>query len=80
DNGGVATPRRIEAAIPTKPLSAPPGKSSPLPHVNLQSVDSIPPATPASEYMPVAYVPPDQMSRWMKGELMVRCVGIIDET
>ena len=80
DNGGVATPRRVEAAITTKPLSAPPSKSSPLPHVNLQSVDSVTPATPARESMPVAYVPPDQMNRWTKGELMVRCVGIIDET
>ncbi|MUG91086.1 FHA domain-containing protein [Scytonema sp. UIC 10036] len=33
-----------------------------------------------SEYMPVALVPPDQMSRWMKGDVMVRCVAVIDET
>ena len=30
--------------------------------------------------MPVALIPPDQMNRWMKGDLKVRCVGAIDET
>ena len=32
------------------------------------------------EYMPLAMVEPSQVSRWLKGDLVVRCISIIDET
>ncbi|MBW4584498.1 FHA domain-containing protein [Aetokthonos hydrillicola Thurmond2011] len=32
------------------------------------------------EYMPLAKVEPSQLQRWIKGELTVRCIDIIDET
>ncbi|MBR8837840.1 MAG: FHA domain-containing protein [Stigonema ocellatum SAG 48.90 = DSM 106950] len=44
------------------------------------------PETPAvshvspEDYMPVAMVEPSKIQRWVKGELTVRCVGVIDET
>lgn len=38
-----------------------------------------PPASP-NEYMPVATVDPNQIQRWTKGDLTVRCIRVIDET
>jgi glycine betaine catabolism B len=32
------------------------------------------------QYMPVATIPADQINRWQKGDLTVRCLEIIDET
>jgi glycine betaine catabolism B len=37
------------------------------------------PLTPA-QYMPVATIPTEQLDRWQKGDLTVRCLEIIDET
>lgn len=42
-------------------------------------IDPVKTLTPA-DYMPVALVNPGEMPRWSKGELMVRCNRIIDET
>ena len=43
-------------------------------------IESVAPLLHPREYMPVALVPLDQMSRWMKGELTVRCVAVVNET
>ena len=32
------------------------------------------------EYMPLAMIEPTQVERWLKGDLAVRCISIIDET
>lgn len=32
------------------------------------------------EYMPLAFVNPSTFQRWSQGELIVRCIGVIDET
>ncbi|MBW4669640.1 MAG: FHA domain-containing protein [Cyanomargarita calcarea GSE-NOS-MK-12-04C] len=34
----------------------------------------------SSESMPIAMLAPHQMQSWVKGDLTVRCIGIIDET
>ncbi len=38
------------------------------------------PTCSSKKDIPIALLPPDQLNRWTKGELMVRCVGVIDET
>jgi|GEM_PF-389205 len=62
-------PKRIE-----EPLS-PQFKSPTIP----EQAAIAPPISP-EKYMPVAVVEPLQLQRWVKGELAVRCIDIIDET
>ena len=38
------------------------------------------PSISPQEYMPVATIPPEEITRWNKGNLTVNCVEIIDET
>lgn len=49
-------------------------------HRGISKNGSLTPCVSPAEYMPVAMVKPSQLQRWEKGELTVRCVGIIDET
>jgi ferredoxin-NADP reductase/pSer/pThr/pTyr-binding forkhead associated (FHA) protein/ferredoxin len=37
-------------------------------------------ASSLEEDLPIAIVDPSQLQRWIKGELTVRCIGVIDET
>ncbi|MDB9375186.1 FAD-binding oxidoreductase [Nodularia sphaerocarpa] len=38
------------------------------------------PRISANEYMPLALIDPEQMTRWVKGDLIVRCIQVINET
>lgn len=49
------------------------------PQLNPQPVLTAPPVS-AKQYMPLAMLEPTQLQRWIKGELTVRCVSVIDET
>ena len=62
------------------PLPTPQAAKISIPQGGKKTTELVAPTLPTSEYMPVALVPPDQISRWMKGDLTVHCVGVIDET
>lgn len=70
----VAPVREVQSQTPNLPQAT---YTTPIPQVSQQPIQ---PTRSPSEYMPIALVPPEQISRWTKGDLMVRCVAIIDET
>ncbi len=74
DNAEVAPVREVQSQTPTLPQAT---YTIPVPQLSQQASQ---PTRSPSEYMPIALVPPEQISRWTKGDLMVRCVAIIDET
>lgn len=74
-NGEVTHTNEVQRQIPTQTQQA--AYTISIPQVSQQSLE---PTRPPSEYMPVALVPPEQMSRWIKGDLKVRCMAVIDET
>lgn len=49
-------------------------------HQNISEPPQITPPASPNEYMPVATVDPNQIQRWTKGDLAVRCIRVIDET
>ena len=55
------------------------GEQLSLSQPNSQAVPLPSPAS-AKEYMPLAILEPAQLQRWIKGELTVNCIGVIDET
>ena len=62
------------------PLPTPKAAEISIPQGDQKTTELVAPTLPPSEYMPVALVPPDQISRWIKGDLTVHCVGVINET
>ncbi|BBD70618.1 hypothetical protein NIES4072_69850 [Nostoc commune NIES-4072] len=74
DKAEVAPVREVQSQTPTLPQAT---YTIPIPQVSQQPSQA---TRSPSEYMPIALVPPEQISRWTKGDLMVRCVAIIDET
>jgi ferredoxin-NADP reductase/pSer/pThr/pTyr-binding forkhead associated (FHA) protein len=74
DKAEVAPVREVQSQTPTLPQAT---YTIPISQVSQQVSQ---PTRSPSEYMPIALVPPEQISRWTKGDLMVRCIAIIDET
>jgi pSer/pThr/pTyr-binding forkhead associated (FHA) protein len=74
DKAEVAPVLEAQSQTPTLPQAT---YTIPIPQVSQQPSQ---PTRSPSEYMPIALVPPEQISRWTKGDLMVRCIAIIDET
>ncbi|MBW4651434.1 MAG: FHA domain-containing protein [Kastovskya adunca ATA6-11-RM4] len=62
-----ATPAPTPPTV--RPIVIPPATQKPLL-----------PTAPPREYMPLALVPPEQISSWTKDELTVRCLRITNET
>lgn len=74
-NGTAAHAEQVQRETPTQPQPA--AYTLSIPQVSQYPTE---PSRPPSEYMPVAVVPPEQMTRWTQGKLTVRCVAVIDET
>ncbi|MBW4571165.1 MAG: FHA domain-containing protein [Tolypothrix carrinoi HA7290-LM1] len=64
DNQEISNGLAPEPKVETKPVEAP----------------FVAPVIPPQEYMPLAMVEPADLQRWTKGDLTVRCIGVIDET
>ncbi len=55
------------------------GEQLSLPQPNSQAVPLSFPVS-AKKYMPLAMLEPTELQRWVKGELTVTCIGVLDET
>ncbi len=63
---------------PTEPSLVHP--ISPVSAEKLDPVEKAISSTEPSQYMPLAYLDPSQIDRWIKGNLTLQCIKIIDET